>query len=250
MKFTTFLILLFLATAAIFSHHVRVSAQDTEDDIKVTDETEESEEVVEEIILGPSPHVSTSFLFPETTNGEFLVGKEATVILGFTNNGKAPFNVSAIFASLRYPIQWSYHIQNYTGLAVFETVQPSEEASFIYKFQPDALLEPTEFGLQIDVYYSDLEGNNFTSAFFNSTVSLVEAADIVDAQQLFTYIGIVAIAGLLLFIVYKASKGDKKKKSKPVEMGTSKKVDNEWLEGTNVYANSPKRGRAQTKKTN
>jgi translocon-associated protein subunit alpha len=207
------------------------------------------EEAVAEVVLSASPTVSTVFVFPEFPNRELVLGKEVEVLFGLSNSGDSPVNVTSISASLRYPSDWRYFIQNYTQVEVSVTVKPGEQHSFLYRFMPDPMLEAREFGLSAQVFYHDQEGNNFTSYFYNSTVSLIESSESIDAQTLFTYVGIVGVAGLVLFVIYKAV-GDKKKtkRAPKLETGTQNTdVSEEWLEGTHARPKSPKGNKSPTK---
>lgn len=194
--------------------------------------------VPDEVILTASPHVTTSYIFPESAEEDFIIGDPVEVLFGLSNIGESPINVTQIAGSLRYPSDWRYYIQNFTKQFLSVIVRPGEQASFVYKFLPDPLLEPRDFGFSGQVFYHDFDGGNFTSYFFNGTIGLIESSETVDAQALFTYIGIVGVAGLVLFIIYK-SVGDSKrtKRSAPkLETGTQKTdtIDEEWLEGTHA----------------
>jgi len=152
-----------------------------------------------------------------------------------------------------YPTDHRYYIQNFTRKAYGEIVRPSEERSFVYFFKPDPMQDPRDYGLVVSVYYSDLEGGNFSSVVFNSTVSLIESDEGIDGQTLFTYVGILGVAGLIGFVVYKAGRNLSKKKGKKVEYGTQNPtvLDNEWLEGTSAAQGprSPKSPKQKPKKS-
>jgi len=210
----------------------------------------ENNTAVAELILSASPHVSTAFTFPESANKEFIIGNQVQILLGFSNDGETPVNVTSISGSLRYPTDWRYFIQNFTKLALSTIVKPGEQISFLYQFLPDPLLEPRDFGFSGQVFYHDSESGNFTSYFYNSTVSLIESSEGIDAQALFTYVGIIGVAGLILFVIYKAVSDKKGKRPQKFEVGTQSKevtVDDEWLEGTNAKPKSSKVSRSPTK---
>jgi len=166
-----------------------------------TGKTKEQVTIIETPVpkLGPSPDASTSYVFPTSSNKKFLLAKTIPVVLGFTNKGNSVFNVTRIFASFMYPSDHRYYIQNFTRQAYGETVRPSEERSFLYTFLPDPLLEPRDYGLVISIFYSDLEGGNFTNVVFNSSIGLIESSEGYDVQTLFTYVGILGVAGLIGF---------------------------------------------------
>jgi len=186
-------------------------------------------------------------------------GELIEVLLGLTNVGNKPVKVTNIGASLNHPQDFRYYIQNYTKFEYDVLVHPDEQVSLAYRFRPDSLLEPREFGLIVSVYYHDEVGGNFTTAFFNGTITIVDPDNGFDFQQAFIYLGLVAIVALGGFFAYqtlgkKAGFGRKRKTPAPyVEVGTvnNKKsptviLDNEWLEGT--HAVSPTRERPQPKK--
>jgi len=240
MKLFIFLLVLFSSTILLF-------AQDASEGGTPNAEKTTEKEVVQEIILTSSPHVSCTYIFPESPNEEFIIGNTVEILLGLSNTGEAPINVTSVSASLRYPTDWRYFIQNFTRQAVSVIVRSGEEATFIYRFVPDPMLEPRDFGISAEVFYHDFEGGNFTSSFFNDTVKLVESSESIDLQTLFTYIGIVGVAGLVLFIIYKAVSDKKGKRISKLETGTQKDVvDDEWLEGTHAMKNA-KAPRSPTK---
>jgi len=200
-----FLLLALLAALLVFSQEA--AEANPEKDTQVKEEVE--------VILVASPHVSTAFVFPEFPNRAFILGKEVEVLVGFSNIGDSAVNVTSISASLRYPSDWRYFIQNYTQEVVSFVVNPKEQATFLYTFLPDPMLEARDFGLAAQVFYHDQEGNNFTSYFYNSTISLVESSESIDAQALFTYVGIVGVAGLLLFVITRPSETRRRERDPP-----------------------------------
>jgi hypothetical protein len=72
-------------------------------------------------------------------------------------------------------------------------VSAAQEVTLAYMFRPDAMLEPRDFGLLVNVYYKDGSGKNYTSTAFNGTVDLLEPVVGWDAQR---YVG--ALSTLLL----------------------------------------------------
>jgi len=234
MKIAYFLFAFLLLASPFF-----IIAQDS--DSQETTESQNATEVVE-VKLGPSADASTVYVFPNSTNNKFFVGKPISIVVGLNNIGSGTFNVTQVGASLMYPQDHRYYIQNYTKGYYGETVSPSEIRSFLYNFFPDPMLEPRIYGLVISVYYTDLEGGNFSHVVFNNTIELIETDESMDAQTLFLYVGILGIAGLVGFLVYKSARVSKQKKGpRRVEYGTQKAVvlDNDWLAGTSA-AQSPK----------
>jgi len=236
MKSLLFCLFLLLSTTFI------AFAQDEDINEETVTETASTNETAE-VILTAAPGVSTSFVFPNSPTKQIAIGRDIEVLLGFTNEGSSTFNVSQIFAALRYPQDWRYYIQNFTRQANSVVVKPGEQHTFVYSFTPDSFLESRDIGFSGQFFYSDLEGNNYTSYWYNSTISLIEVQEPLDFQTLFTYVGLAGVAGLVLFIIYK-SVSDKKarKPARRVETGTVQAtvIDEDWLEGTHANMKAPK----------
>jgi len=207
--------------------------------------------------LTSSPDVHTSYLFPDFPSQKLPSGELIEVLLGFTNNGQNTFKITHLGASLNHPQDFRYYIQNYTKFEYDVLVHPGEHVSLAYRFRPDALLEPREFGLIVSVYYHDELGGNFTAAFFNGTIDIVDPDNGFDFQQAFIYLGLFAIVGLGGFFGYqtlgKKTKLVKRRPTTPyIEVGNVSKnaptvhLDSDWLEGT--HAVSPSKSRPQPKK--
>jgi len=207
--------------------------------------------------LTSSPHAQTSYVFPDYPSQKLPSGEIIEVLLGFTNTGPKTFNITSLGASLTHPQDFKYFIQNYTRFEYGVLVHPNEQASLNYKFRPDAMLDHREFGLVVSVYYHDEIGGNFTTAFFNGTIDIVDPNNGFDFQQAIIYLGLVGIVGVGGFFAYQTLVGKKARRVKKtptpyVEVGTINKktplvtLDNEWLEGT--YAISPSKQRPHTPK--
>jgi hypothetical protein len=146
--------------------------------------------------IGPSPDVSTVFVFPDHPNKVITAGEIVEVLLGFVNNGDREFNITYVFASLNHPLDYRYYIQNYTRAEYGLLVQPNEQVSVSYRFRPDPLLEPRDFGLVVNVLYEDESGRIYHNAFFNGTVTIEEPDTGFDLQQLFLTVGFFGVLGL------------------------------------------------------
>jgi len=243
MKITQILIFALLIVGGIFA----------QDEKKETTTQTDTNATVVEVEIGPSPDATLNFVFPESVERQFYIGKWAPVVIGFINKGETNFNVTRIQASLVHPFDSKFFLQNFTRQSYFETVAPGEQRAFLYHFMPDPMFEPREFGLVVSIFYSN-EGANFTNVVYNGTAALIEDVQSLDAATLFTYVGIVGVAGLLGFVVYNFSRNMGKKKGRRVETGTQQDViDNEWLEGTAASrpsgSRSPKSPRSKPKQS-
>jgi len=129
-------------------------------------------------------------------------------------------------------------------------IQPAEEVTTSYVFRPDPLLEMRDFGLVVNIYYNDVEksgerGTNFTSTVYNSTVDIVEPEGGFDAQIFFAYLAIVAVLGLISYVLYRNvaswTKGKRRTTKTNVDSSSSKQLDNDWLSGTSADPTMNKR---------
>eukprot|EP01097_Dermamoeba_algensis_P002771 TRINITY_DN2097_c0_g1_i3.p1 TRINITY_DN2097_c0_g1~~TRINITY_DN2097_c0_g1_i3.p1 ORF type:complete len:199 (-),score=48.00 TRINITY_DN2097_c0_g1_i3:265-861(-) len=128
--------------------------------------------------------------------------------------------------------------KNFTEEEYFIPVGPGERVTFSYLLRPDAMLEPRTYGLLATVFYVDETGANFTTYFYNDTVTLLEPVGSVDPQTFFTYSGILGLLGLAAVIAYKFQTSKAKKQTKQrIETGTrTQEIDEDWLQGTSADA--------------
>jgi len=229
------LCLVLLAAAGVF-------AQD-EDAGSAQPEQPASTAVIEQVVaLEPSPDAKTVHVFPSAAEKKFTVADPNPVelLLGFENTGDNVFNITSIQASLMYPPDHRYFIQNYTRAAYGVIVSPAEQHTIAYRFLPDPGLDARDFDLVATVYYTDSAGGNFSSVFFNDTITLLDRQDAVNAQQFFTYVGVLGLVGLVSYIAYRKffAHSKKQRPRARVEMGTRNvpASENEWLAGTSATA--------------
>ena len=122
----------------------------------------------------PSEDVETSFVFPDHKDQKLPLGATVTVLCHFSNDGLTPLNISAIMGSLNHPMDFKYHIQNYTYKPFGIVVKGGEEITLEYEFQPHPDLEVAEYALAHTVFYhSDQEA--FSSTFFNQVKSVSQS---------------------------------------------------------------------------
>jgi translocon-associated protein subunit alpha len=62
--------------------------------------------------IGPSPDVQTSFLFTNLHSRELVAGQIVKFLAGLANKGEKDIIVKSCETSFRYPLDFSYHIQN------------------------------------------------------------------------------------------------------------------------------------------
>ncbi|KAF2367668.1 Translocon-associated protein (TRAP) alpha subunit [Trinorchestia longiramus] len=229
-------------------------AQDAvEDDVEEDDaqveagdvEGTEEESTEEESKAQGSPDIDVTMLFtkPEGNGMELPAGKPVEFLVGVTNNGNREFIIDAAEASFRYPMDFNFYIQNFSMAQYNKVVKPQQEATVAYSFFPADVFAGRPLGLQVNLLYHDSDGEDFSEAVFNSTISIVEVDEGLDGETFFLYVFLLAFAVLLLLVGHTllssfSASGGKKSSSKKqsshqsgVEMGTdsSNGVDYEWL---------------------
>jgi len=186
-----------------------------------------------------SPDADTTLLFtkpPGTSNMELPAGQITEFLVGFTNKGSDDMVMDSVEASLRYPMDFTYHIQNFSAIAYNKVVKSKQQATVAYSFVPADAFAGRPIGLVINLQYRDSLGNMFIDPVFNETVQIVEFDEGFDTETFFMYVTIAGTAVLLLFLGFNFLTGGSKKKASSrsrsaVETGTGKDddVDYEWI---------------------
>jgi translocon-associated protein subunit alpha len=176
----------------------------------------------------------------ESGSVELPAGKVVEFLVGFNNKGdpdgiESPpdFVVETLDASFRYPMDFTFHIQNFSAIAYHKTVKAGQEATVAYSFIPADAFMGRSIGLTINLNYRDSEGNFYFDPVFNETVQIVEFDEGFDTEVFFMYVFMAAGGVLLLFLVFSFASRKKSKKSahkKAFETGTANDdVDYEWI---------------------
>jgi len=234
------LVVLFFVSQCLVS---RVAFAD-EDEV----EEEEDEGVVEEEGGVPveeegdkttSSDVDTTILFTKpagTSNMELPAGQISEFLVGFSNTGSQEMVVEALEASLRYPMDFTYHLQNFSAITYSKIVKPKQQATVAYSFIPADAFAGRPIGLSINLQYRDASGNMFIDSVFNETVQIVEFDEGFDTETFFMYVTMAGASVLVLFLAFNQLTGGSKKKvssraKAAVETGTGKDddVDYEWI---------------------
>merc|ERR1712227_879080 len=162
------------------------------------------------------------------------MGQISEFLVGFTNKGEQEMVVDSMEASLRYPMDFTFHLQNFSAINYVKTVKSKQQATVAYSFIPADAFAGRPIGLTINLHYRDAAGNFFIDPVFNETVQIVEFDEGFDTEVFFMYVTLAAGVFLVLFLIYTFLPGSKGKKSapvsKPVETGTTNDdVDYEWI---------------------
>jgi len=208
----------------------------------------EKEPATDEQKVGPAPDAQVSFLFttPENTR-DLIAGKIVKYLIGFANRGEKDFIINFAETSFRYPMDFSYHIQNYTAARYNRVVPPKQEATFDYAFIPSDAFIGRPLGLVVELQYVDQEGQTFVHTVFNETVNIVEDESSFNTETGFLYLVFAGLIVLLLVIgQHFLSRFTRKStsswtSSSTEEVGTNKnEVDFEWIPTEYLEKKSPK----------
>ncbi|VDP09650.1 unnamed protein product [Soboliphyme baturini] len=199
------------------------------------DLNEEEEVKVQEV--GPSPDADCYLLFTNPVkNLEFPATEVIRFLVGFWNKGSDHFTVDSMEASFRYPMDFSFYIQNYTPVAFNRDVNPNTEATFDYSFMTSDTFAGRPFGFVVNLNYRNSNGTNFVSTVFNQTITVIEDETGINPETIFLYVVFVCLGILMLLLLQQLISNFRRKhavtkRSTPIEMGTSNMtdVDFEWI---------------------
>jgi len=204
-------------------------------------ETEELPEEAAEDTASPgdgktttSKEADTTLLFTRpvgTSSMELPAGQLIELLIGFTNKGEQEMSLDSLEASLRYPMDFTFHIQNFTTATLGKTVKPKQQATVAYSFVPADAFAGRPIGLTIQLNYRDSMGNFFIDPVFNETVQIVEFDEGFDTETFFMYVCMAGAVVLLAFLGHNVLSGKKGRSTKVVETGTDADdgVDYEWI---------------------
>jgi len=218
----------------------------------------EKEQPIDEQKVGPSPDAQVSILFTSPENSRDLIaGKIVKYLVGFANRGEKDFIINFAETSFRYPMDFSYYIQNYTAARYNRAVSPKQEATFDYAFIPHESFIGRPLGLVVELQYVDQDGQTFIHTVFNETVNIVEDESAFSTETGFLYLVFAGLGVLLLLLgQHFLSKFTRKSttswqsSSSTEEVGTNKnEVDFEWIPADYLAKKSPKPSSPRNRRT-
>ncbi|GFV39969.1 translocon-associated protein subunit alpha [Trichonephila clavipes] len=184
-----------------------------------------------------SPDADTTFLFtqPSGMDAQLPAGKDVHFLVGFSNKGSKDFIVESMDASFRYPLDFTFHIQNFSAIPYNRVVKPKQDISLYYAFYTSETYSSRPFGLVVNLFYRDADGRQYLDAVYNDTITIVEIDESLDGETFFLYI--LLAAGLVLIVVVSQQfvvNFTKKKilTGQKIETGTQNHqldVDYDWL---------------------
>ncbi len=84
----------------------------------------------------------------------FLLGEENELLVALTNNNEKNVNISVIRLSIMHPLEPTYYyIQNCTVQPYYQILAPKSTQTFRYQFVPDAMLQPRDYVVVVNVYF-------------------------------------------------------------------------------------------------
>ena len=117
--------------------------------------------VVESLKIFPVSFIFTYFSpvqFNEYFHLNFLNSVKNVLSCLLTNffiilQGENDFVVESLEASFRYPMDFTYHIQNFSAIPYHKTVKPDQEATVAYSFIPADAFAGRPIGLSVNLAY-------------------------------------------------------------------------------------------------
>jgi len=263
-------LLLFLIAFPLVVTQNGLYAHAAEDDVDVDDDSvdiepdagdetpetavTEDEDALPTVTKSPDGETTILFLKPKpgligpSGAAELHAGKVVEFLVGFTNKGQQEFVLETLDASFRYPMDYTFHIQNFSALSYSRIVKPKEQATLSYSFFADESFAGRPFGLVVSLGYRDNEGKPYLDAVYNETVNIVEIEEGLDGETFFLYIFMAALVILLLVLgqhLLTSYGGRKPARKQQIERGTSQSddVDFEWIPKQNLdmMKKSPKK---------
>ena len=180
------------------------------EDEEIVEDEPVTEDEEEDLALDKNvdPNADTTLFFTRPaqvagkSNVELPAGKIVEFLVGFANKGESEFIIESLEASFRYPMDFTYHIQNFSAIPYQKSVKPDQEATVAYSFIPADAFAGRPIGLSVNLAYRDLDGNSYLDPVFNETVQIVEFDEGFDSEVFFMYITLAAGAILILFLIY------------------------------------------------
>lgn len=139
---------------------------------------------------------------------ELPAGQVVEFLVGFTNRGESDFVIETLDASFRYPMDYTYHIQNFSAISYHKIVKPKQEATIAYSFIPADSFAGRPIGLSINLAYRDADGSFYFDPVYNETVQIVDFDEGFDTEVFFMYVFMVAGSLLALFLGFTMLSGE------------------------------------------
>eukprot|EP00762_Andalucia_godoyi_P003760 ANDGO_08551.mRNA.1 Translocon-associated protein subunit alpha len=143
-------------------------------------------------------------LIPMHADLKFPVSEVFDILVGAFNVHSTAVNISVLRAQLMPAYDLSTPLYNFSAIAYNDVVQPGEHTALMYKLRIDPYFDPREYGLVVQAFYEDTEGQRFMSTVFNSTITAVDAAPAYEADKLVSSILAYSVIGAAVYLVVNA----------------------------------------------
>jgi len=209
------------------------------DSDSVLNANEEQEASSQEEEGGTSPYAQAHLLFIQPESLEFPAGKTVRLAASLRNTGNQQgFLVEHITASLRYPQDFQYHIQNFSTFEYYKLVKNEQEATFEYAFTPSDVFAGRPFGLVVTMQYRNHEERVYTDVLFNNTINIVDMDEGLDGETFFLYIFLAAIVVVLVVVAQHYFSSAIRKRVAPKSSQRSQLSSNGGNGGANTSGNA------------
>jgi len=157
--------------------------------------------------------VTLRSIFPHQPEKKFGAGVQHEVLIGFENQNENAFHIEFVRGLLTLSVDFNYFVQNFTGALYNISVPSGQEVSLVYRFKPDISIEARQYGLVLQVFYTNDDNETYLSPAFNGTIDIFESHSAFDGKAIFANITIIGILVLAGFAGYKyMTKGGKKQR--------------------------------------
>lgn len=186
------------------------------------------------------PRADLAVLFTKPAVGieqpELPAGRPVEILVGVSNTGNEDLVLESLEASFRYPMDFTFHIQNFSSIWYGRSIAPDQQATLGYSFVPAEPFAGRPFGLCVMLQYRDTAGRTHARAVYNQTISVTEVGGGLDGETFFLYVFLGAVLVLALVGGQAGLAGLQKRRSAHLarsqrpETGTARQdVDYDWL---------------------
>jgi len=178
--------------------------------------------------------IKSYYLFPSSKESRvFMLGEENELLVALTNNNEKNVNISVIRLSIMHPLEPTfYYIQNCTVQPYYQILGPKSTHTFQYRFVPDAMLQPRDYVVVVNVYFEVEDDKRlFIYQAVNFTHDFEDAPSKLDTEILFILFALIVFAGGIVYFIGSFFMGSKR--TRGIDRTTSSsqplEVQKEWI---------------------
>eukprot|EP00906_Rhabdomonas_costata_P036365 RCo051036 len=194
------LLLLGLVVLNLLTTYVKASNEmdDEEGSQEESAEDEDSGTSAKASVLedeGEAEGLTTYCIFPRYPQRKFPAGEVVESLIGFENLNNDKLHVEYIRGSLTSPVDFTFYIYNFTGAMHNTTAASGDEHCLLYRFRADPSIEPRQYGMILQVFYTSDDNETFLSTVFNNTIEITSASSF-DGKSVFAYLTVLGVLGM------------------------------------------------------